>query len=740
MKNEGLEILAPAGSLQSATVALNNGADAIYLGLPDFSARHSADNFTEDEFRFAVKKAHFCGAKVYVAMNTIIKDDEMADFLKSLLFVWNEGADAIILQDPLLGKAIHRLYPSILLHLSTQAGVCTKEGALFAKACGFSRVILARETPLAEIEKITKIIETEVFVQGALCTCFSGQCYFSSFVGGMSGNRGRCKQPCRKLYAYDRNGNREKSYALSLSDLSVGDDIQKLIDAGVTSFKIEGRMRRAEYVGTAVRYYRLLLDGKAGKEGALSDLKRTYNRGNYTKGLAFGQDKRFLSPFVQGHLGEKVGVVKVISAQYFVESRFTPRQGDAFKILREGKEIGGATFLKKAGKGFILGAKQRLKNGDGVFVTTDTAVNERVLQAERKPQLIVDLHFTEGEKPMASCGDFHFVGEKILQSAIQRPLTVDELRACFEKTDGLPVEIVFGESKVEGNIFIPKSELNAFRRAFYNALSMQVAKGDRTELEAQPLPMKEVERENEEKLTVIATDFEGIKTDIAVYKADDLSSPLPSSFISGAFEKYLYYPPFTTEADLQAIDRLCIENKLDGIYAENWGGIEFAKTRGLSVFAGLGLNIFNKVCLSELKSLDVKYYAVSKETTLREAKMLAGKGAFTLYGGGIKLMDLVYCPFGKTCSVCDKKKGYILTDENGREFPVRRYLSGEGACRFEVYNCAGLIGEHVEGAGKILDLTMTENKREVVNALGDEALQKQLYRSYTSGHYKRGVE
>ncbi len=740
MKNVGLEILAPAGNLQSANVALNNGADAIYLGLPDFSARHSADNFTEDEFRLAVKKAHFCGAKVYVAMNTIVKDDEIGDFLKSLLFAWNEGADAIILQDPLLGKAIHRIYPSIVLHLSTQAGVCTAEGALFAKDCGFSRVILARETALAEIEKITKIIQTEAFVQGALCTCFSGQCYFSSFVGGMSGNRGRCKQPCRKLYAYDRNGNAEKSYALSLSDLSVGDDIRKLADAGVTSFKIEGRMRRAEYVGSAVRYYRLILDGKDGKEGALSDLKRTYNRGNYTKGLAFGQDKRFLSPSVQGHLGEKVGVVKVVSAKYFVDSRFQPKSGDSFKILREGREVGGATFLKKEGKGFILNSKQRLKNGDGVFVTTDTAVNERVLNAERKPTLTIDLHFIEGETPVASCGDFHFVGEKPLQSAIQRPLTKDELRACFEKTDGLPAEISFGEMLVEGNIFTPKSELNAFRRAFYDALSSRVAKGGRTALEVQPLPIGEIERESTNKLTVIATDFTGIKTDVAVYKADDLSLPLPTSFINGAFEKYVYYPPFVTGQDLLLLDKHCKENAVDGIYAENWGGIEFARARGLKIFAGAGLNLFNQVTLSELLSLGVTYYTLSKETTLREARKLTGKGAFCLYGGGIKLMDLVYCPFGKTCAVCDKKKRYVLTDENGREFPVRRYVSGDGACRFEVYNCAELIGEEVDGAGKILDLTITENKTAVLGAIGNEALLKQVYKTYTSGHYKRGVE
>lgn len=740
MMSKDLEILAPAGNLQSASVALQHGADAIYLGLPNFSARHSADNFTEDEFRAVVRKAHFYGAKVYVAMNTLVKDAELGDFVNSLLFAWNEGADAIILQDPMLGRAIHRQFPSIVLHLSTQAGVCNEDGARLAKSCGFSRVILARETPISEIEKITKILETEVFVQGALCTCFSGQCYFSSFVGGNSGNRGRCKQPCRKLYAYDRNGNTEKNYALSLSDLSVGEDVQKLIDAGVTSFKIEGRMRRAEYVGASVRYYRLILDKKDGKENALSDLRRTFNRGNYTKGLAFGQDKRFLSPSIQGHLGEKVGVVKVVNGKFFVESRFSPNQGDAFKILRDGKEVGGASFLKKEGKGFTLFTRQRLKNGDGVFITTDTAVNERLLSAEYKPSLSISLRFVEGEKPTATCGDFTFVGDEPLQSAIQRALTETELRACFEKTDGLPVKVTFDEITIVGGIFIPKSELNAFRRAFYDALSTRVAKGDRREISYQPLSCTFVSKPNTDKLTVIATDFTDITTDIAVCKADDLTKPLPSSFINGAFEKYVYYPPFATEKDFLAIETHCKENEVDGVYAENWGAVEFALTRGLRVFAGVGLNLFNRVSIAELLSLGVTYYTVSKETNAREAKNFTGDGAFVLHCGDVKIMELCYCPFGKTCTACDKKSRYVLTDENGREFPVRRYVAGDGSCRFEVYNCAKLIGENIQGAGKIIDLTMTENKKQVLSLLGDENLLKQAYKTYTSGHYKRGVE
>ena len=222
-----LEILAPAGNADCANAAIDNGANAVYLGYNKFSARQSAENFDETALCAIVTKAHFCGAKVYVAMNTLIKEDELDDFVSTVSCIWNCGVDAVILQDVLLGKTLKSQNPQLVLHLSTQAGVCSVEGAKFARECGFSRVILARETPLTEIAKIAEIMETEAFVQGALCTCFSGQCYFSSFIGGNSGNRGRCKQPCRKRYSYNRNGNTEQNYALSLSDLCVGEEIDK---------------------------------------------------------------------------------------------------------------------------------------------------------------------------------------------------------------------------------------------------------------------------------------------------------------------------------------------------------------------------------------------------------------------------------------------------------------------------------------------------------------------------------
>ncbi len=735
-----LEILAPAGNETCAMAAINSGANAIYLGLSAFSARQSAENFDEAAFRRLILHAHLLGVKVYVAMNTLVKDEELSDFFKNLLFAWNAGADAIIMQDLLLGKLVHQQYPQIVLHASTQAGICTLEGARFAKECGFSRVILARETPLSEIQEIASFIETEVFVQGALCTCFSGQCYFSSFAGGNSGNRGRCKQPCRKQYAYDRDENEEKSYALSLSDLCVGEDIEKLIAAGVTSFKIEGRMRRAEYVAAAVSYYRAILDKKGNTSLSLSDLKRTYNRGNYTKGLAFGQDKRFLSTVVQGHLGEKVGVVKVFNGEYIVESQFTPRMGDAFKILRDGKEVGGASYTKNIRKGFVISSKIRLKNGDGVFITTDTAVNERVLQKSRKGKLAISLHFAEGEFPIARCGEIQQIGSTLLQSAKNQALTEEQLKSCFAKTDGLPIDVEFLEVSVQGNIFIPKSELNAFRRDFFAAICHKIALGDRISCEENSLEITTFSPPKTQKTAVIVTNCNGVTADIVIYKANDYKKPLPNDFINGQFEKYIYYPAFATRQDILQLEKYLTQAQIDGVYVENFGGLVFAKENGLQVFAGTGLNLTNRCSIDVLlKTYDIPYYALSKELNDGEIKGLLCDGCFVLSSGNIKIMDLCYCPFGKTCAVCDKRDVYKLTDESGRIFPVRRYLATDGSCRFEVYNCADLIGIGVQNAGQLLDLTLLHDCQPAILAKVDEVKQKQIFTKYTSGHFKRGV-
>ncbi|MDE7296640.1 MAG: U32 family peptidase [Clostridia bacterium] len=672
------ELLAPAGGEKSARGALLAGANAVYLGLKEFSAREGAENFDVPALERTARFAHLLGARVYVCLNTLVKDDETARFFECARLAYIAGADGILLQDIFLGKALHAAYPQMELHLSTQAGCCNVHGALLAREYGFTRVVLARETPLAEIKKISEIIETEVFVQGALCTCFSGQCYLSSFAGNNSGNRGRCKQPCRKRYRIDRAGFEEYAYALSTSDLCVGERIGELLAAGVTSFKIEGRLRREEYVSAAVRYYRNLLDGKKADR---TDLTRAFNRGDYTAGLAFGQEKDFLSRAVQGHIGERVGTVTISGGGYFCASAYVARKGDGFKILRASKEVGGASFLRAGKGGFFLASSLKLKSGDEVRLTTEANAGERIQPVCFK-EISVQVRIVGGELPVARCDDFTFAGEEPVQFARSAPLTQEEIAACFGKAEEPLLPHVSVQTE---NAFLPKSALNAFRRAFYAAFIAHVLPA------REELPVAEFSAERipagGKKKAVITRNPDGADADIVIYKPRDLKTiQLPKR----GKEKYLWLPPLFAERDEQLIADVI--GQFDGIYAEGSYGVKLAQKYGVSLFAGAGFNLTNRFAVAGVRAAGAKYYVLSKELSRTEQHALNDDGAFALQGGGISVMELCYCPFGKTCNACDKRDEYLLTDEEGRKFPLVRYRASEG-CRFEVYNCVPLSCE-----------------------------------------------
>lgn len=714
------EILAPAGGKNSALAAINSGADAIYLGLSQFSARSSAENFDLASFAEISRRARAFGVKVYVAMNTLVKDSELESFLSTLIDVWNTGADAIILSDVFLGRFIKRNYPHIKLHLSTQAGVCNTYGATLAKKYGFDRVILARETPLEDIKSIAKIIETEVFIQGALCTCLSGQCYLSSFAGGNSGNRGKCKQPCRKSYSIDRYGYDSLSYKLSLSDLCVGEEIHKLIRAGVVSFKIEGRMRRAEYVAAAVRYYKNLVNNVASSTD-FKNLRRTYNRGNYTKGLAFGQDKSFISSAVQGHIGDFVGILKVVNGKYLCNSTESFHNGDSFKILRDGREVGGADFAANVKNGFIINSKARLHSGDKVFVTTDSAVNSELLNSK----LLIDVHISVklcvGGKARISVNGYVIESEEVLPAANSRPLSDTDIKNCFEKVDKYPYKVYFNEVVTDG-VFVAASELNGLRRKAYAAYFDYISENkNQYIIKNHELPTVKLCKNN--KIAVISGKENLTNADILIYKPDNYfedTVPLKTDR-----RKFIYLPPFMTGAELEKIKPLI--SNYDGIYCDGSWAVEFSQEINVPIFAGTGLNISNCVGVTECPS---EFIVLSKELTAFEQKRLSAKNTFALSSGNIKVMDLTYCPFGKKCGQCDKRKIYTLTDENGRKFPLRRYKASE--CRFELFNCANLIG--VSATGTLIDCTLENSHEYAVKISADESRQKEHYKNYTRGH------
>lgn len=690
------EILAPAGDEKCAYAAINAGANAIYLGLSAFSARSSAENFGYDSLEKLIAYAHVLGVKIYVAMNTLVKDGELEEFIKAAVKVHNLGADALIIQDIYLGAYLKKSYPQMCLHLSTQAGVCNAYGAEYAKSLGFSRVILSRETSLADIAEIAKIIETEVFVQGALCTCFSGQCYLSSFAGGNSGNRGKCKQPCRKRYSIDRKGFEELAYRISLSDLCVGEDVQKLIDAGVSSFKIEGRMRRPEYVSAAVTYYKNLLCGNM-QNSDLSALKRTYNRGNYTKGLAFGQDKSFLSAAVQGHIGEYLGIVSVESGKYILRCNEGLCEGDGFKILRGGKEVGGAHFAGKVKGGCVLKSSQRLKNGDKVFITTDGKLNAALLDKKRTLKVEISARFAEGEQPQVTVNGEKYTAPFTVERAQGRPFTAENFQTCFDKIDTYPFETVYKNIDINENIFVPMSLLNSFRREVYaDIFGNHFPNGAEKIGKCLPLPQAEKPAKCN-KTAVIARNLNGVKADMGILKPDDYSADISRLLKGFDGEKFLYLPPYLSGEETERIKPLI--NAFDGIYSGGNYAVPLAKELNKRLFAGVGFNIFNRISLSLCPA---DFIALSKELTIAEAKPLARGNTFYLTAGDIKVMDLIYCPFGKTCGQCDKRDLYTLTDENGRAFPMRRYEVG--GCRFELFNCARLVCEN-NFTGRITDLT-----------------------------------
>ena len=285
-----VEILAPAGSMESLIAAMNKGADAIYLGGNKFSARAYASNFDNDNMIKAVDYAHSYGAKVYVTLNTILKENEIEEAVRYVGFLYEIGVDAIIIQDLGLFKRVKEDYPDFEIHASTQMTIHNGEGALFFKEKGFHRIVLSRELSLDEIKYISKDlgIETEIFVHGALCVSYSGQCLMSSMIGGRSGNRGRCAQPCRMEYTLKgENSGEKKAYLLSPKDTCTLDSIGDIIDSGAYSLKIEGRMKRPEYVAGVVDNYKKAVEKELYKteynvSKGKRELLQLFNRGGFS--------------------------------------------------------------------------------------------------------------------------------------------------------------------------------------------------------------------------------------------------------------------------------------------------------------------------------------------------------------------------------------------------------------------------------------------------------------------------
>ncbi|MBT0665343.1 U32 family peptidase [Geobacter pelophilus] len=493
------ELLAPAGSLEAFFAAMEKGADAVYAGLKEFSARAKAKNFSLHQMERMLAYAHANGRKVYVTLNTLVKERELPQLVETLSALEGMGADAVIVQDMAVARLARKFFPSLPVHASTQMTVHNTPGVQQLAALGFERVVLARELHLDEIGNIVRNspIGIECFIHGALCFSFSGQCYFSSFLGGHSGNRGRCAQPCRRQYKYRG----KEGYYFSTNDFSSIDLIPQLVEAGVCSFKIEGRMKSAEYVACVVEAYRLTLDATPKQwpdalAAAKEILKRSFGRVP-TKGfLASHQPTDIATPSLRGATGRFLGEIASIRGDRL---SFTTKDrlhvGDRIRIQPKSDMAGKAFTIKEL---FVANRPTKLANagtqvvvpspfpgsiGDAVFkVSSETAFTmseaacAKRLESAGKPKLPCDLQtsFNEGVLRIeATCGG--------ISSSAEFPLGVLEpsrtaemqevLSAQFSRTGDTPFILRSLAAPEFPALMIPPAKLKEIRRSFYLQLA-----------------------------------------------------------------------------------------------------------------------------------------------------------------------------------------------------------------------------------------------------------------------------
>jgi putative protease len=504
MMEKAPELMAPAGNMEALKAALNSGADAVYLGGKAFNARGYAANFDLDELAEAIEFAHVRGARVYLTFNTLLADSELNDAALYLAQVYNLGVDAIIIQDMGLAYLARRCVPKLPLLASTQMSVHNVGGAKLLAELGFSRVVLARELDLKAIEKIKREsgLEVEVFIHGALCISYSGQCLMSSLIGGRSGNRGRCAQPCR--WEYTLTDNKGKAYCdperigrylLSARDLSTIHDLPALVEAGVDSFKIEGRAKRPEYVATVVRIYRRALDlyREHGKErygvsaSMEHDLAQVFNRG-FTRGYLYGCPGRNLMGYERSSnrgvfLGQTIGSH---GRRAKVHLKASLAIGDGIEVsLERGRCIGTEVRrlyimgqpARAAGPGQVveIDLPESVKPGARVFKTSDTRLLAQARAAYQETNsgqivpvtleatlkvgepVVVVIRDSEGNEGCA-------VGTERAQMARKHPLTHEVVAEQLLRLGNTPYRVEQLDIRLSSDTMVPFSELNTLRR------------------------------------------------------------------------------------------------------------------------------------------------------------------------------------------------------------------------------------------------------------------------------------
>lgn len=495
-----LELLSPAGNFESLVAAVEAGCDAVYLGGTLFGARAFANNFSDEELVKAINYCHLYGVKVYVTTNILIYEHEVERFLKYVEFLHKNNVDAIIIQDLGMLDLVHKTFPNLELHASTQMHIHNKDGVIMAKKLGVKRVVLARETPIEVIDDIRKNIDVdlEIFAHGALCVSYSGQCLFSSLIGNRSGNRGSCVGSCRLPYKIvDENDNQLNigNYPLSMKDLNTLEYVGKLIEAGVTSLKIEGRMKSPEYVYTVTKLYRMAIDsyyenGNVNiNKKELDNLKRIFNR-EFTKGYLFNEQvNNIINDKRPNHQGILVGkVIDYYNSMINIKLCNNVHINDGLRIILDKEDYGivlnefyiNKKLVKEAKTGDIITLKvnKRIKKNSNVLLTKDSnlieIINKEINSKQRKV-LIDGKVILKLNKPMKinisdGLNKISVTGE-VVNEAINNPTTKDTILEKITKLGDTIYEFENLDINLDNNVFIPLKLLNNLRRKAIDLLN-----------------------------------------------------------------------------------------------------------------------------------------------------------------------------------------------------------------------------------------------------------------------------
>ena len=496
-----IELLSPAGNMESLKAAIEGGCDAVYLAGKVFGARSFAGNFTNEELKEAVYYAHLYGVKVYVTVNTIIYEREVENFLDFIRYIHKIGVDAVIMQDLGMMDLVRKKFPNLEVHASTQMHIHNFEGAKFLQKLGIKRVVMARETPIEVIKKIIKEldIEVETFIHGALCISYSGQCLMSALIGNRSGNRGSCAQCCRKAYnLYDEYGNKlnKDNYLLSTKDLCTLDNIDKLIEIGVNSLKIEGRMKRPEYVYIVTKIYRKVIDNyyKTGKLVVTKEdylnLEKIFNR-SFTKGFMFGEENdNYVYQERPNHKGILIGnVISKINNDLKIKLLGDVNLHDALRIIdsKEDKGLvinnmfkdGKKVISAKNGDVITIKYDKYVEKGSEVLLTSDynqlNASNEEIKSRKRRVLINLYVEAYQGKNLVVKANDgkneVMVTSSFLVEKALNVPTTKEVIIKQLSKIKDTVYEINDIKINLDNNIFLNIKDINELRRNLIDKLN-----------------------------------------------------------------------------------------------------------------------------------------------------------------------------------------------------------------------------------------------------------------------------